>query len=832
MYFAELIRDKKIVIPKIQRDYAHGRAKYNKSGLEITSEKPYQIRTGLVKTLYDGIDTRNRKDLNFVYGKNTQVDGEEVFIPIDGQQRLTTLFLLHWYVYQRANQLDEIKKLCDKFSYETRDTTKNFCHELCGKIILSDADDVRLQKLLAEKDEKKKAYRLSTIISDKIWYTSSYANDPSVKSMLKMLDTIEEKFATSGKYKCVADFENISELLKGNDCPITFSYLDVNDFDDEDMYIKMNARGKELTDFEIFKAKLEEGDTLKGVCYSATDDQSEKATKLAAFMGKYNNEFTNLFYSINEIGKKSYDLAFFQFIECFIKYDHYAQLIGYTGIKETYYYSDFSNTIYTGASLFSDYILNPVLHDYKGEDGSLFVEPLRARAKESLNKITGILEFFYSCGFNDLPEYKNNLSTNNTTYDEKKLFIKNSESKKNNIDLVTQYALFSYLYYFNCVEDFKSQSDAYREWKRFVCNITYNLALKDPVNFAKMVAIFDAILQEIKHNCTANGKKPCIKDILTTIRDYNDIQAIRNIPMEVIRHLYKNEAQKADLMLDETYGEEWRTVILEAEEYFYDGDISILFEIIGENGTPEDFKVAFDKIIKWIRKDKTPQNESLFNEALLSISYPLEKAKTAHLKIYSYGTTWQIYCGKQANLRDALSCKLSGKDDNAHYGILQLIRNYDLKETPEEYAEKLIVNYQEIPDCWLRNTLIKERIVQKLLLHKNKWDFSGTIGLLSQNSQNEYVLFSATAYNSWNLELNTFRLAINLIETHPDLSLTYISGKTRGRTSRYVELNGKKVGYDVDCHTFYNIDNQTYFTKADNDLGMGEAIEYLTSTND
>ena len=60
--------------------------------------------------------------LDFVYG-NVQ-DG--VLQPLDGQQRLTTLFLLHWYVASLAGTLDPNAPWL-RFSYATRPTARDFC---------------------------------------------------------------------------------------------------------------------------------------------------------------------------------------------------------------------------------------------------------------------------------------------------------------------------------------------------------------------------------------------------------------------------------------------------------------------------------------------------------------------------------------------------------------------------------------------------------------------------------------------------------------------------------------------------------------------------------
>lgn len=85
--FNNLINDKEIIIPKIQRDYAQGRR-----NLTVT-----EIREGFVSSIVEKLipDSVERNLLlDFVYGS----EDKDVFFPLDGQQRLTTLFLFHWYL--------------------------------------------------------------------------------------------------------------------------------------------------------------------------------------------------------------------------------------------------------------------------------------------------------------------------------------------------------------------------------------------------------------------------------------------------------------------------------------------------------------------------------------------------------------------------------------------------------------------------------------------------------------------------------------------------------------------------------------------------------------
>ncbi len=86
--FWQLISQCEIRIPQLQRDYAQGRV----------DEAITQIRETLIAEFYEAIMNGNQLILNFIYGDKKV----EIFTPIDGQQRLTTLFLLHWYIFKRS----------------------------------------------------------------------------------------------------------------------------------------------------------------------------------------------------------------------------------------------------------------------------------------------------------------------------------------------------------------------------------------------------------------------------------------------------------------------------------------------------------------------------------------------------------------------------------------------------------------------------------------------------------------------------------------------------------------------------------------------------------
>lgn len=210
----EAIKLKKIVIPIIQRDYAQGR-----KGSDAT-----RVRGRFLESLYKAV-TEKPITLDFVYG---DIDDKGNMTPLDGQQRLTTLFLLHWYAAKKSNVPEEEYAFLKNFSYETRYSARNFCGDL-----------------ISYEPEFKTA--LSKEIVNQAWFPLDWENDPTISSMLVMLDAIDNKFK---------NVPNLWEKLKEN--RITFYFLPIKDMGlTDELYIKMNSRGKPLTMFEHFKAELE-----------------------------------------------------------------------------------------------------------------------------------------------------------------------------------------------------------------------------------------------------------------------------------------------------------------------------------------------------------------------------------------------------------------------------------------------------------------------------------------------------------------------------------------------------------------------------------------------
>ena len=141
---------------------------------------------------------------------------------------------------------------------------------------------------------------LSEEIIDQAWFPLDWQKDPTISSMLVMLDAIDDRFKEVG---------DLWEKLKGG--AITFYFLPIKDMGlTDELYIKMNSRGKPLTRFEHFKAELER-------CIRAVDDAAAKRV-----MQKIDRDWTDMLWRYRGSGSGSEEdaitddefLKYFRFI--------------------------------------------------------------------------------------------------------------------------------------------------------------------------------------------------------------------------------------------------------------------------------------------------------------------------------------------------------------------------------------------------------------------------------------------------------------------------------------------------------------------------------------
>lgn len=214
----DFLKSTGVIIPIIQRDYVQG------------SNSNQEKRNKFLDAIFAKLKSGEPMNLDFVYGRNVEGDG---FVPVDGQQRLTTLFLLLWALANKCGDKTRTNEF-KKFSYKTRISSRRFC-----------------ELLVASEYELKPGIRRE--LQQNTRYDVAWDSDPTVLSMLDMLEELAIRLS--------GENENIIKNMyqRVSDGAISFDGLDMSEDGftlTDDLYIKMNARGKQLTEFENFKALL------------------------------------------------------------------------------------------------------------------------------------------------------------------------------------------------------------------------------------------------------------------------------------------------------------------------------------------------------------------------------------------------------------------------------------------------------------------------------------------------------------------------------------------------------------------------------------------------
>ena len=237
-----------VEIPMLQRDYAQGR-KSKESIAKDFLEKIFEVLKGKSENLH----------IDFIYGYSEN----NKFILVDGQQRITTLWLIHFIIYKMNNKFDDIKESLKNFSYSVRESSKKFCKNLITKDLTINVNPKEI------------------ILNKGGIFGKDLDNDPTIKAILNMLDLIYIEASKLSEEELKNAVDNLDK--------ITFSIFNMGDYDlGEELYIKMNARGKQLSKYENIKAYIQKGSDF------------EENFKL---LSSIDNEWSDFFFDIKNINK-------------------------------------------------------------------------------------------------------------------------------------------------------------------------------------------------------------------------------------------------------------------------------------------------------------------------------------------------------------------------------------------------------------------------------------------------------------------------------------------------------------------------------------------------
>lgn len=575
--FWELLQNNSIEIPIVQRDYAQGRV-----------GKEY-LRKNFLTSLKQALDGETLK-LDFVYGSVEN----NALQPLDGQQRLTTLWLLHWYIALFADKYEEAFNILSKFSYETRISSREFMQNLCNSENFKSFNK-------GEKDVVK-------FIKDATWYYSAWNQDPTISSMLRMIkgtdigdksgediiDGLEELFIHTKKDV----FEKYWERLTETDA-ISFYQQPLEDFGlSDDLYVKMNARGKQLTSFENLKADLidylreQERD-------SEQDDRWKNILDISKGIPiKIDTEWTQLFWC-NRSEDHRIDEIFFAFVNRF-----------------------FWNELFT-AKNDGDYILtlssvskNPSYEYFNADDTDKYVgfDPYKyymgSIPVSFFEKLEIILDNYSSFqgiipsprwmkGFDFIPTYKDN---------------KNGKDEKKEISGINQLqriVFFAVCKYFS--EGVPNQQSLNR-WMRVVYNLisgtdrTGGPEIRDVETVRKAISYLDTVDSHNVISCLAFKKM--------------DIAEGGESSTSVLTRRWNEEIAKA---IQIENNPDWENRIVEAEDYsFFHGSIRFLFQ--DEEGKTDwtMFEKKWNTVQRFFAKNENQSsvmNEGYHNAELLKILF-------------------------------------------------------------------------------------------------------------------------------------------------------------------------------------------------------------------
>ena len=158
---------------------------------------------------------------------------------IDGQQRITTLFLLLLFRATIEDRIDDFMAICRAdedeyemgFNYKVRSLTQKFL----------------MQLIKHAKREGNNAFDFIVDLDNTPhWFLDDYKNDPTVMSMISALRSIRKTFGNTSNYYFDYLLTNIH----------FWHFKTEATSQGEELYITMNSRGEQLSDNEMQKSRV------------------------------------------------------------------------------------------------------------------------------------------------------------------------------------------------------------------------------------------------------------------------------------------------------------------------------------------------------------------------------------------------------------------------------------------------------------------------------------------------------------------------------------------------------------------------------------------------
>lgn len=704
--YKELTDKHTIEIPIIQRDYAQGRK----------DAKATDIRNKFSQALIEAISSDdNPLSLDFIYGT---IENDK-FIPLDGQQRLTTLFLLHWYLCPDKKSLTNEGEAI--FRYLTRTSSHDFCNALVNKWNGNILED----QLFSE------------YVRDQNWYLLWWDNDPTIRGMLTMLDELD------GLIRTRDDKQQMWQRLSNN--AITFDLIelssntkDISKYPlSDDIYIKLNARGKILSPFENFKSWLDE---------NAEKQLGKESTILEEWRINIDTTWADLMWKHREKEGDENWIIDDEFMRFFNEFAY---------IKLTKNPIDFENNFLEKAEgkneqkwkseyrYLSNYFANEKLSN---ENLNKNICNRLTKQEEIPSEVYQLLEIFNEPMYNEIRKifacyinkegigdsYKTIFHTQYiiNAYTPINLFIDNKE-QQDDVDIIFKqfvsencsYKIRTLLYGITCFlkkypityNDERQQQDLKR-WIRIIRNIVENNQIDDN-NFESTVSLLEELVKQ------ANNF-------------YEFLASDIKLESTTFKEQIHEERIKAKLIIDNS---DWEDALIEAENHpLFRGSVRFLLNNYPYDFTTgeithkiniEIFKHRYAIALKYFDKDGV-SNEYKKGKILLRalISRFNNWECLWHINYDNQSSTWRNIF-KQKIWKHSIECLLDVKSDNIKEQLLTYI------EEESRFLEKKEKTLHE--DLYKSKFL--ESIIDGCILH----DYYGCLILYPYNKKadwNKYII--------------------------------------------------------------------------------------------
>lgn len=228
-----------MIVPEIQREYVWG------NNIDVLEKFLMELEKKAAPC-EECHHVHSNKNINvgFLYSYKpsyVKYESERILdeFLIDGQQRITTLFLLLLFRATIEDRIDDFMAICRAdedeyemgFNYKVRSLTQQFLMQLI-------------------KHAKKEGNRAFDFIIDMDdtphWFLDDYKNDPTVMSMISALKSIRKTFGNPSNYYFDYLLTNIH----------FWHFKTEATSQGEELYITMNSRGEQLSDNEMQKSRV------------------------------------------------------------------------------------------------------------------------------------------------------------------------------------------------------------------------------------------------------------------------------------------------------------------------------------------------------------------------------------------------------------------------------------------------------------------------------------------------------------------------------------------------------------------------------------------------